>query len=236
MRVTSHTELLDEHSHDGTCSCGEHHSHATVQLTQTLVGLVLTFNSFLYSWLVEPDSGVASFSALAGALLLGFPIVRVALKDLRRGSLNTNVLVALAVFALVASGHYAEAAIVSFFMLLGQIVETRTSEGALASIHSLVRLTLTRARRIVGEKEEEVPVQQLAVGDIIRVRPGDNVAADGVILAGEGSFNEANITGESLPVDKKAGHDVFAGTSNLTGLLDMRVTPRRRGYDSRTGA
>ncbi len=233
MRVTSHAELLHEHSHDGTCSCGGHHSHATVQLKQTLVGLVFTFNSFLYTWLVEANSGVASFSALAGALLLGFPIVRVAFKDLRRGSLNTNVLVALALLALVASAHYAEAGIVSFFMLLGQIIETRTAEGALASIHSLIRLTPTKARRIMAEEEEEVPVHQLTVGDLVRIRPGDSVAADGVILAGQSSINEANITGESLPVDKKAGNEVFAGTSNLTGLLDIRVT--RAGQDTTLG-
>ena len=140
---------------------------------------------------------------MIGAFILGFPIVRVALKDLRGGSLNTNVLVALAVIVLFSSEHYQEAGIVSFFMLLGQIIETRTAEGALASIHSLIKLTPTRARRVTGGEEQEVAVHDLVVGNIIRVRPGDNVAADGIIVSGQGSFNQANITGESLPVDKK---------------------------------
>src|ERR1039458_5894971 len=106
-------------------------------------------------------------------------------------------------------------------MQMGQIIEARTAEGALASIHSLIKLTPTKARRVTGSEEQEVAVHELAVGDIIRVRPGDNVAADGVIISGQGSFNQANITGEPLPVDKKPGDDVFAGTQNLTGALEI---------------
>ena len=233
MRITSHAEHLHAHTQDGKCSCGEHHSHAQVQLRQTAFGLVLIFNSFIYEWLIERGSPVAGFSAMFGAFVLALPIVCVAFKDMRLGSLNTNALVALAVLALFASGHYQEAGIVSFFMLLGQIIETRTAEGALASIHSLIKLTPTKARRVADNAEAEVAMHELAVGDLIRVRPGDNVAADGVIVSGQGSFNQANITGESLPVDKKPGDEVFAGTINLTGLLDIRVT--RAGQDTTLG-
>lgn len=234
MRVSSHTDILHEHAPDGACACGEHHhSHVRLQLTQTVIGLVFILNSYLYGWVFERHGSLPAVSAAIGALILGFPIIWVALKDVRGGSLNTNVLVALAVLALFASEHYQEAGIVSFFMLLGQIIEARTAEGALASIHSLVKLTPSKARRITPGIEEEVAAHLLAVGDIIRVRPGDNVAADGVICSGEGSFNEANITGESLPVDKKPGDEVFAGTTNLTGVLDIRVI--RAGQDTTLG-
>ena len=236
MHVTSHSELIGQahaEHHHGNCSCGGHHSHAQVHLKQAVAGLVFVFNSYLYRFLVEPESAVASFSAMIGALLLGIPILRVALKDLRSGSLNTNVLVALAVMALFASGQYREAGIVSFFMLLGQIIEMRTAEGALDAIHSLIRLTPTKARRLVGSQEQEVPVSELAIGDLIRLRPGDNVAADGLIVSGRGSLNQASITGESLPVDKNPGDEVFAGTINLTGLLDIRIT--RAGEDTTLG-
>ena len=118
-------------------------------------------------------------------------------------------------------------------MLVGEIIETRTAEGARASIESLIKLTPTKARRIKGGTEEEVAVKELSVGDLIRVRPGDNVAADGVIVNGQGSFNQANITGESLPVDKKTGDEVFAGTVNLTGVLEIRVS--RAGQDTTLG-
>ena len=233
MRAASHVEHLHEHTHDGACACGEHHSHIQAQLIHTLAGLTLVFNSFLVRWFFPDSESVAGFSAMAGAAILGFPIVQVAFKDLRAGSLNTNVLVALAVLTLFASGHYPEAGIVSFFMLLGQIIETRTAEGALASIHSLIKLTPTKARRIQSGEEQEVAVHELGVGDLIRVRPGDNVAADGIIVNGQGSLNQANITGESLPVDKKPGDEVFAATINLTGVLDIRVT--RAGHDTTLG-
>ena len=233
MRVIPHIEQSHEHTHDGACGCGEHHSHVQVQLVQTIFGLMFVINSFLIEWLFEHGSSVAGASALVGALLLGGPIIWVALRDVRKGAMNTNVLVASAVLALVASEHYQEAGVVSFFMLLGQIIETRTAEGALASIRSLIKLTPIKARRIQGGQEEGVAVQDLAVGDIVRVRPGDNVAADGVIVSGQGSFNQATITGESLPVDKRPGDEVFAGTINLTGVLEIRVT--RAGRDTTLG-
>lgn len=234
MKIASHSELLHEHSHDGACACGEHHhSHVRLQLTQTTIGLVFVLNSFLFSWLVEKGGSVAAISAAIGACILGLPIVWVALKDIGKGSLNTNVLVALAILALFASEHYQEAGIVSFFMLLGQVIEARTAEGALASIHSLIKLTPTKARRLIGQREEEVPVHLLAPGDIIRLRPGDNVAADGVIISGQGAFNEATITGESLPVDKAHGDEVYAGTMNSTGVLEVRVT--HAGQDTTLG-
>ncbi len=233
MRVTSHVQDLNEHTHDAACACGQHHSHVQVQLTQTVIGIAFVVNAYLFEWLFERGSAVAAGSALIGALILGCPIIWIALKDLRLGSLNTNVLVALAVIALLASAHYQEAGIVSFFMQLGQIIETRTAEGALASIHSLIQLTPTRARRVRDQSEEEVAVHELAVGDMIRLRPGDNVAADGVIVSGHGSFNQATITGESLPVDKSVGDEVFAGTVNLTGVLEIRVT--RAGHDTTLG-
>src|SRR5207249_3628969 len=97
----------------------------------------------------------------------------------------------------------------------------------------LIKLTPTKARRITPQGDEEVAAKDLAIGDTIRIRPGDNVAADGLILSGQGSFNQATITGESLPVDKKVGDEVFAGTQNLTGVLEIRVT--RAGHDTTLG-
>ncbi|MEW6301972.1 MAG: cation-translocating P-type ATPase [Verrucomicrobiota bacterium] len=238
MQVTS---LLSQqepehhhHEHGEECaSCGHDHSHTPVKLQQTLIGLMFVINSYLVQWVMERSSMVSAASALIGAVILGYPIVLTAIKDMRRGVLSTNELVALAVLASIASMNYQEAGIVAFFMLLGEIIETRTADGARKSIESLIKLTPTKARRLADGKEEEVAVQDLRVGDVIRVRPGDNVAADGVITNGQGSFNQANITGESLPVDKKVGDDVFAGTQSLTGVLEIRVT--RAGHDTTLG-
>ena len=238
MQVTSLLSRADHaHDHDPNgkecSSCGHEHSHTPLRLQQTLFGLLFVINSFIVSWLFEQGGTVADASAMIGAVLLGYPIVWNAFKDLRRGTLSTNELVALAVIASFSSGHYQEAGVVAFFMLLGEIIETRTAEGARASIESLIKLTPTKARRITAQGEEEVAVKDLTVGDTIRVRPGDNVAADGLIVSGQGSFNQANITGESLPVDKRAGDEVFAGTQNLTGVLEIKVT--RAGHDTTLG-
>src|SRR6266536_1390206 len=226
----------NHHSHD--------HEHIPVRWWQMFIGAIFIANSFLVEWMFEKGSTVAGLSAMAGAIILGSPIVTTAIRDIRRGILSINELVAIAVLAAFAAGAfksgespvggYQTTGIIAFFMLLGELIETRTAAGARASIESLIKLTPTRARRLrAGGNEEEVPAQDLAVGDVIRIRPGDNVAADGLIVSGQGSFNQANITGESLPVDKKPGDDVFAGTQNLTGVLEVRVT--RAGEDTTWG-
>src|SRR6266480_334272 len=233
MQVTSlmSREEHDPHDHD--------HEHIPVRLWQMVVGVIFIANSFLVEWAFEKGSMVAGLSAMVGAIILGWPIVATAVTDLKHGILSINELVAIAVLAAFASGEsqiggYQTAGIIAFFMLLGELIETRTAAGARASIESLIKLTPTKARRITARgDEEEVAAKDLAVGDVIRIRPGDNVAADGVIVTGQGSFNQANITGESLPVDKKPGDDVFAGTQNLTGVLEVRVT--RAGEDTTLG-
>jgi Zn2+/Cd2+-exporting ATPase len=224
-----------DHSHEAGCSsCGHDHEHTPVRLPQTLIGLIFVLNGFVVEWFFNNGAMVASFSAMIGAIILGFPIVWTSFKDIRRGHLGINELVGIAVLAAFASGDYKTAGLVAFFMLLGEIIETRTAAGARASIESLIKLTPTKARRLRADgKEEEVAAQELSIGDVIRVRPGDNVAADGVIVRGQGSFNQANITGESLPVDKKTEDEVFAGTQNLTGVLDIRVN--RAGQDTTLG-
>ena len=251
MQVTS---LLTYHEHGPECGCGHDHEHSVVHLWQAVLGVVFVLNAFIVDWLLVQGGTVASASAFIGAIILGYPIVVTAIKDLRVGRLSINELVAIAVLAAFASGDYKTAGVVAFFMLTGEIIETRTAEGARASIESLIKLTPTKARRIKraagilpadqsssasgtlaahSEIEEEVAASELAIGDVIRIRPGDNVAADGIIVSGQGSFNQATITGESLPVDKKSGDEVFAGTQNLTGVLEIKVS--RAGEDTTLG-
>ena len=205
-----------------------------MHLWQAVAGIVFVLNAFVVDWLFNQGTTVASASAMIGASILIYPIVVTAITDLRIGRLSINELVAIAVLAAFASGNYKAAGVVAFFMLTGEIIETRTAEGARNSIESLIKLTPTKARRITRDgEEEEVTAGELAVGDVIRIRPGDNVAADGVILSGQGSFNQATITGESLPADKKVGDEVFAGTQNLTGVLEIKVS--RAGEDTTLG-
>lgn len=172
--------------------------------------------------------------ALLGVVLLGTPLVWHALKCLSHGHMHMDELVALAVVAAVALGEYQEAGIIAFFMVISNLIETRTALGARASIESLLRLTPDKAHRVHADGGEEIiDAKNLHPGDIIRVRPGDNIAADGEIIRGDSTVNQANITGESIPVDKVPGNEVFSGTNNLTGVLDIRVT--KAGSDTTLG-
>jgi Cd2+/Zn2+-exporting ATPase len=239
MQVTS---LLSQHEHGPDCGCGHDHEHSVVHLWQAVLGVVFVLNAFIVDWLFESGGTIASASAFIGAVILIYPIVVTAIKDLRVGRLSINELVAIAVLFAFASGAfgnnmsagYKTAGLIAFLMLMGELIESRTAEGARQSIESLIKLTPTRARRIKKDgSEEEIAANGLTVGDVIRIRPGDNVAADGLIVSGQGSFNEATITGESLPADKKTGDEVFAGTQNLTGVLEIKVS--RAGEDTTLG-
>ena len=228
--LLSRKEIKEHHhDHEHKCDSGHDHEHTNTSITNMVAGLVFIANSFFMEWFAGADNQVAGISAFVGAIILGYPILRLAVKDIMRGMLTINELVAIAFLAAMASGEsqlggYQTAGVVAFFMLLGELIESRTAAGARASIASLVKLTPTKARRIIGNEEEEVAASDLKVGDKIRIRPGDNVAADGKIVSGQGSINQANITGESLPVDKGTGDEVFAGTINLNGVLEVEVT------------
>lgn len=225
------TQINDEASAASLNSSNQ--DRIPLKLKQSGVGLLFIINSLIIQQFFSGSESLAAASAMIGALLLMIPILIKAWKDILRAQLTINELVAIAVLAAFTLQRYEIAGIVAFFMLLGEFIETRTAEGARASIESLIKLTPTKARLLEGSGEREVAVHDLKVGDRIRIRPGDNVPADGKVLLGEASVNQANITGESIPVDKKQGEEVFAGTVNLTGLLEVEVT--RAGQDTTLG-
>ena len=226
------------HFHDGI-HCEHSHSsqfRVSLALLGTLAGGMLLLSSVVARWefFYGADSFQANFLAMIAAILLGVPIVMHALKSLMAKEMHMDELVALAIIAAFATGKYLEAGVVAGFMLLSELIETRTALGARASIESLIKLTPTIANLIDSAgHEEEVKVSSLKTGDRVRIRPGDNIPADGEVTKGLSSVNEATITGESLPVDKVPGMQVFAGTNNLTGMLDITVT--KAGKDTTLG-
>jgi len=208
----------------------------SLALIATLAGFTLLASSWVakLGLLYGSDSFQANMLAMAGAILLSLPVLWHALKCLLKGHSHMDELAALAIIACFATQNYTVAGIVAFFMLLSELVETRTALGARASIESLIRLTPKMAYLLTADgAEKDVNVSELKAGDIVRVRPGDNIPADGEVASGLSSVNEATITGESLPVDKVPGMQVFAGTSNLTGALDIKVT--KAGKDTTLG-
>lgn len=208
----------------------------------TLAGGMLLICSFIAQYLfpgqVDTETGetlnfYASILGIASAILLGAPLIRIAIQDLWHGHAHMNELVALAVLAAFAIGEYQEAAAISFFMIISVLIETRTAMGAKASIESLIKITPTKASKVTEAGEVEADAKDLKPGDIVRVRPGDNIPADGRVLTGMSTVNQANITGESLPVDKNIDDEVFGGTINVTGLMDIHVT--KAGTDTTLG-
>ena len=231
-----------DHSHEtgGVCPCGHDavgngvgHDRAMGRIFFALLGGLLTVNSFLLEWLLPEQEFAASMSALFGAFILALPIIVTAVKDLINGKVYMNELVALAILAALASADFQTAGLIAFFLLLTIIIETRTASGAQRSIEELIKLTPNTARKLVDGAEVEVQVTELQIGDRIRVRPGENFPVDARIIAGESTVNQASITGESLPIEKTIGSDVFAGTQNLTGLVDLEVT--KVGEDTTLG-
>ena len=203
-----------------------------LQIIATLLGGTLLLCSLLAGYLWEKPF-FASLPAALSVVLLASPLLSAAAKDLLSGVAGMNALVALAVIGAASSGKYQEAAAVAFFMIVSSLIEKRTAAGAEASIESLIRLAPTKASRISGDQEELVEATNLRPDDVVRVRPGDTIPADGVIIRGASTVNQASVTGESIPAEKANGEEVFGSTINLTGLIDIKVT--KAGADTLLG-
>ncbi len=226
--------MANVHNYFGDATIQKETGRASALLILTMMGGVLALNSFVAGWLYGDPIYSTGF-AMFGAVLLGLPILLEALEAAFKGEANLDVLVAIAVVAAFAIGDYQTAAVVAFFFHLSNLIEKRTALGARASIESLIRLSPKTAYLVDAKtgQEREVSVKELKPGDIVRVRPGDNIPADGQVKDGESSVSQASITGESLPVDKRQGDEVFSGTINLSGSMDINVT--RVGADTTLG-
>ncbi|MCE9590666.1 MAG: heavy metal translocating P-type ATPase [Planctomycetes bacterium] len=146
-------------------------------------------------------------------------------KVLRRMRLDIDVLMFAAAFGAAALGHLEEGALLLFLFALGGGLEILALDHARRAIRALTRLAPETAIVIGdGGHEREVPVQDLHVGDAVRIHPGDRVPADGTVAQGHSAIDQSPITGESVPVEKSPGDGVFAGTLNGAGLLDVRVS------------
>lgn len=161
---------------------------------------------------------------LAAMLSGGFATARKALLSLRRLDFNMNVLMTVAVAGAAAIGEWREGAVVAFLYSVSEALESYTIDRARQSIRSLMEIAPKTARVRRDGREEELPVEEIRPGDVLIVRPGEKIAMDGKVLSGYSAVNQAAITGESIPVEKTAGDEVFAGTLNQHGVLEVEVT------------
>lgn len=170
----------------------------------------------------------ASWCFLAATLAGGTYPVRRALISLRARTLDINVLMVIAVAGALLLGDWFEAASVVLLFAVAQWLEVRTLDRARRAIRALLDLSPPEAIVVRGGAEIRVKVEDLVIGDRVLVRPGDKVPIDGTVSGGRSDVNEAPITGESLPIDKSVGDQVFAGTINGRGAIDVEVTRLRR--------
>ena len=155
----------------------------------------------------------------------GWPTLKKGWIALKSVTLNINFLMSLAVLGAVAIGQWPEAAMVIFLFAIAELIEGMSLNRARNAVHSLMQLApdVATIQSSTGAWQQ-VAVAEVAIGDLLRVKPGERIALDGIVKTGQSSVNQAPITGESMPVDKEAGDIVYAGTINERGLLDIAVT------------
>ena len=194
------------------------------------VSAFLTLGLTLISWVIwlvgggDPVWSVASVvTGWVGALVGGAVIARGAIAGLWNREVNVDELVTIAIVASLVIGEYWGAALVAFMMLFGKVLEDVTAARANDAIEGLGRMVPSVASRRDGHGETIIPVDALVAGDIVVVRPGERLPADGTVVAGQALIDESGITGEFVPASRSIGDSVHAGTLATGGALDIRV-------------
>ncbi|EDM24954.1 heavy metal translocating P-type ATPase [Lentisphaera araneosa HTCC2155] len=198
-------------------------------------GLLFIINAQVFRYLMNDQLFLCSLSGLIATIIMLIPLVSTVIKDFKAGERKMHELAIIAVLAsCVGSQDFTTPAAIAFFLLISLVIENKTASGVKTSLEKLARLVPGKAILLDTEgKITEVDPSDLKKDDIVRVPPGENILADGEIIKGKSSINEANISGESLPIDKQEGDSVFAGTVNINGLLEVRVS--RAGKDTTIG-
>ena len=209
---------------------------AARQLTLAMLALGLLALGLVWRWLSPEQTGVSQLLLGFASLLVAVPVMRSAWYSLRYPSLHgiTDQLIALAMLGAWATGDLLTAALLPIIMIFGHVLEERSVIGSQEAIHALGQLTRSHARKVQADGAIiEVDNGTLNAGDVVEVRAGDRVPADGRVLSGQASLDTASITGESVPIEAGVGMSVFGGAINLDGLLRIEVT--RTGQDSTLG-
>ena len=161
----------------------------------------------------------------AAALLALWPLARKALAAMAAGQPFTiETLVSIAVIGAIIIDQAAEAAVVVFLFLIGEMLEMIAAAKARRSVQALGDLVPKTARLVTGDSTKEVAAADLAIDDVVEIRPGDRIPADGLVISGETAVDESSITGESVPRHRQPGDTVYAGSINADGLIRVRVS------------
>ena len=185
---------------------------------------ILFIGGHILEWL-SFDHTIVTIIYMLAALIAGYEIAILAYKSLvKRHTVGPALLVVIACIASFIIGHGEEGAAVALLYYIAEFLEDLAEHRAKRSIKALVEIAPETARVKVGESEEVRQIDDVKIGEIVIVRPGDKVPLDGKVTYGTSSLNQASITGESLPVTKTVGDEVFSGTVNEDGYLEVEVT------------
>ncbi len=221
-------EVLDSDHHAGSHS-EEPEEHGREWLRVAFVALVIA----LVWWGIVPRYRGIDFLALAGILIGGFPIFQEAFADLLKGRMTMELSMTIALAAASLIGEFFTALLITVFVLVAEIIEGMTvgrGRGAIRQLLDLLPQTVeVRSDGRVGQRG----LAEVRVGDIVLVRPGGHIPVDGAVVSGHSFVDQANITGESLPVEKIPGARVFAGTMNQSGVLEIQAD--KIGHDTAFG-
>lgn len=185
----------------------------------------------LFGSLLLGEGHILVNSLFAIAIVVGgYPIFKTGIKNLLRLEFDMKTLMTIAIIGAALIGEWQEAAVVVFLFSISEALEAYSMNKARQSISQLVELAPTTAliKRAHDQHfhEMEVATEQIQIGDILLVKPGQKIAMDGIVMVGTSTVNQAAITGESIPVTKTVGDHVFAGTLNEAGALEIQVTKR----------
>ena len=188
------------------------------RLTLVSGGLLLVA---LLAYLINPGSLAQNISLIIAAVLAGIPIAIKAIQSLRMKAFSIDLLVTIAVVGAMIIGEYTEAAVVSFLFLFGDYLEGRTLRKTRASLKSLMDMAPLEATVLKDGIRITIPADEVQVGDHVIVQPGGRIPVDGKVISGQSLINQAAITGESVPVSKAKGDQVFSSTVSDNGYLEI---------------
>lgn len=187
-------------------------------LTLVSGGLLL---AALVTYLLNPSNPVRDFYLIVAAIIAGIPIAIKAVQALRLRAFSIDLLVTIAVVGALIIGEYTEAAVVSFLFLFGDYLEGRTLNKTRSALKSLMDMAPLEATILKDGNRITIPVEEVKVGDHVIVQPGARIPVDGQVLTGRSFINESAITGESVPVLKRRGDQVFSSTVSDDGYLEI---------------
>ncbi len=231
--------LQGEHQHPtGSAETLKARNRAIVAMILALPPLVLAMGKIELPWEYFGFNTSMIIEAVLSTiviLIIGWEFHKGAVKQLRYFSADMNTLISVGTLAALifsfwelSSGgedlYFEIGAVITALILLGRFFEAKSRGQASEAIEKLLKLGAKTARLVEGDKEKEIPIDQVRVGDILRVLPGEKIPTDGEIVGGETMIDESMLTGESMPVEKNIGEGVFAATININGAITMRAT------------